>query len=168
MMLPKESATFSSCRFNFFKAISYPELACDGDGAELVEAPVSYLAVEDNLLSHGIRTVDVTEDSDVFRATAKRKGNCEGVAVTARKHPVFRDIFKLVAFIQGHEFVVNVYQHKNSTFAGTTAKVLIYLIFPKDAIFSYGRCLKYLSSYLKSILLDEICLSSYRNFESIH
>ena len=30
MILPKESATFLSCRFNFFKGVSYPELAYIG------------------------------------------------------------------------------------------------------------------------------------------
>ena len=58
------------------------------DRAELIEAPVSNLTVEYNFLRHDIRTVDVAEDSDVFRATAKRKGDSEGVAVTARKQAV--------------------------------------------------------------------------------
>ena len=104
----------------------------NGDRAELVEASVAYLAVENHLLRRHIGTVDMAEDCKVLRAVFERKGDCQRVAVAAAEHTVFGNILKRSALLQGREPVVDVDLHKISTFTVVSAKVLFYERFEKD------------------------------------
>ena len=83
----------------------------DCDWAELVEALVAYLAVEDNFLCGYIGPVDMAEDSDVFGTSAQRKSDCQGVAVTARKQAVLGNVLKGSPLFERGQFIVNVYVH---------------------------------------------------------
>ncbi len=83
----------------------------DGDGAELVEALVAYLAVKDYFLRGYICTVDVAEDSDVFGTSLQGECDCEGVAVTARKQAVLGNVLKGSTLFECGQFVVDVYVH---------------------------------------------------------
>ena len=71
------------------------------------KSTVNYLAVENHLFSRHVGTVDVAEDAQVLRASTKRKGDCERVAVRAAKKAVVGDIFKRSVLLESSEFAVD-------------------------------------------------------------
>lgn len=70
------------------------------DRAELAETLVPDFAVEDDPAGINIGTVDMSEDSNIFRATAQGKGNSERITVRAGEESVFADELKRGSFFR--------------------------------------------------------------------